>query len=92
MQLFGWWWAYPIAGLLMAPIIGKEQSDQLNPNDSRELRGSRSPPWTPSTSGSVKGLIGKGPMMAGLNSNIQTMRLPRVAAQEPGQHKRGQEQ
>ena len=26
---FGWWWADPLAGLVMAPIIGKEGIDAL---------------------------------------------------------------
>jgi divalent metal cation (Fe/Co/Zn/Cd) transporter len=27
--LFGWWWADPVAGLLMVPIIGKEGIEAL---------------------------------------------------------------
>lgn len=27
--LFGWWWADPLAGLVMVPIIAKEGSDTL---------------------------------------------------------------
>ena len=27
--LFGWWWADPVAGLVMVPIIGKEGIDGI---------------------------------------------------------------
>jgi divalent metal cation (Fe/Co/Zn/Cd) transporter len=31
--VFGWWWADPVAALLMAPIIAKEGADGLKARD-----------------------------------------------------------